>query len=111
KVICSTALVAVNPDNRTTSDIDIFPTGCNRFRLSRGSILTYNDRPFVYDTPNGSVQVGERSAVLISVEPKLTRVLDLSDAGRRSVVVIAGKRIMPLVPGNEVSIASASRYE
>src|SRR5262249_11745870 len=79
QVANSSCLVSVNPDKRTTCDIDLTPTGCNRFRLSRGSILAYNDRPAAYDTPNGSVQVDAHSAALISVESGLTRVLDLSD--------------------------------
>ncbi len=111
KVIGSPCLTRVNADNRTTADVRIAVAGANRYSLARGSVLVYSDCPVVYDTPNTSLSVARHSAVILSVEPGFTRILDLTDAGRNSVVAFAGHKAMRLDPGNEMTICKSARLQ
>lgn len=96
---------------RTTGETELVTTGSNQYRLEKGSVLAHKSGALALQTPHGSVQISSGAAVLVIVEPELTRVLDLFDSHVGSVKVMAGEKTFKTAPGAQITIVSAGKQE
>ncbi len=78
------------------------------FYLRSGSILARGKQPITVDTPQGSVTVKEDAVAIISIQNKMTRVMNLIDHHRKGVVATSMNRVLELSPGREAVLVVAT---
>jgi hypothetical protein len=79
------------------------------YKLDRGGAYVSPAEAARVDIPGGSVFVGGHNTVYISVEKRITRVMDLHDSSAKSVRVVYNQHLLPLYPGAELNIVDADQ--
>ena len=82
--------------------------GDGRYQMGCGCILVHADEQMSVSTCRAELLIRRGATVVLSAKKDVTRVLNLSDHKRDSVRVIFGKNFVPLNPGEELGIVSAS---
>ena len=76
------------------------------FYLNSGSILIHASTPMVVETPEGSVFMKKDVVALISAQKDMTRVFNLKDKHRGSLIVVQKNRSVKLDQGREAALMS-----
>jgi hypothetical protein len=82
--------------------------GAGHYFLSSGTVLARGKEPLVVDTPQGSVAIKEDAVVIISIQNRMTRILNLIDHHRKGVIATALNRTIDLSPGREAVLIDAN---
>ena len=83
----------------------LLPVGPDHYKFDRGSILVKANRPVKFDAPNCTVTAQSNSAVIITAAEGVTRVLDLIDS-KRDTIVRVGNHSATMRPGIETSVVT-----
>jgi hypothetical protein len=82
--------------------------GPGHYFLSSGTVLARGKEPLVVDTPQGSVAIKEDAVVIVSIQNRMTRILNLIDHHRKGVIATALNRTIDLAPGREAVLIDAN---
>lgn len=94
---------------RMSSDAAFGSTGANQYRLEKGSILAHKSGALQLLTAHCTIQISSGAAVLVIVEPTVTRVLDLFDSHVGSVKVTAKDKTFKTAPGAQITVVGANK--
>ena len=76
--------------------------------LQSGTALIRPDKATTVHLPDGSVLIRAHAAVLVSVEDKITRVMNLYDKSTSGATLLVGRMSIPLVPGAEANLVNSN---
>lgn len=79
------------------------------YKLDSGDAFITPAEASRVDVPGASVFIGGHNCVFISVERRITRIMDLNDTTAKSVRVVYKQHLLPLYPGSELSIVDADQ--
>lgn len=76
--------------------------------LHSGTALIRPDKTTTVHLPDGSVLIRAHAVVLVSVEDKITRVMNLFDKSTSGATLTVGRMSIPLVPGAEANLVTSN---
>jgi hypothetical protein len=99
------------PDSSMSEHATMRKISEGHFFLSTGTVMARAKEPMTVDTPQGSIEIKQDAIAIISVQNKLTRVMNLIDHHRNGVVANTAGKSLELGAGREAVFVDAAASE